>query len=65
LENRKTRAFKYSSRTGNRELDERLHAEIKHLYKCYASYMIGIENGIKRDPKRSFDIANYKRKTVG
>jgi hypothetical protein len=27
--------------------------------------MNGIENGIKRDPKRFFDFANYKRKTVG
>jgi hypothetical protein len=30
-----------------------------------ASYMDCIENGIKRDPKRFFDFANYKRKTVG
>jgi hypothetical protein len=27
--------------------------------------MNGIENGIKLDPKRFFDFANYKRKTVG
>jgi hypothetical protein len=66
LENRRTREFKYSSRTGNRELYERLRTEHKHLYnECYASYMDGIENGIKRDPKRFFDFANYKRKTVG
>jgi hypothetical protein len=26
--------------------------------------MDGIENGIKRDPKRFFDFANYKRKTA-
>jgi hypothetical protein len=65
-ENRKARAFKYSSRTGNRELYERLRAEHRHLYnECYASYKNGIGNGIKRDPKRFFDFANYKRKTVG
>jgi hypothetical protein len=66
LENRKARAFKYSPRTGYRELYERIHAEHSHLYnECYASYMDGIENGIKRDPKRFFDFANYKHKTVG
>jgi hypothetical protein len=27
--------------------------------------MNGIKNGIKRDPKRFFDFANYKKKTVG
>jgi hypothetical protein len=27
--------------------------------------MNGIENGVKRDPQRFFDFANYKRKTVG
>jgi hypothetical protein len=27
--------------------------------------MDGIEKGIKRDPKRLFDFANYKRNTVG
>jgi hypothetical protein len=32
LENRKARAFKYSSRTGNCELYERLRAKHKHLY---------------------------------
>jgi hypothetical protein len=32
LENRKARAFKYFSRTGNRELYERLRAEHMHLY---------------------------------
>jgi hypothetical protein len=52
--------------SGNRELFERPRAEHKNLYnKCYASYMDGIENGIKRDPKRFFDFTNYKRKTVG
>jgi hypothetical protein len=55
-----------------REFDERialfeksLSAEIKRLYnEFYVFYMNGIENGIKRDPKRIFDIANYKRKTL-
>jgi hypothetical protein len=53
----------YSSRTGNRELYERLRAKHLHLYnKCYASSINGIENDIKRDPKQFFDY--YKRKTA-
>jgi hypothetical protein len=48
LGNRKARAFKYTSRTGNCKLYERLRAEHKHLYnERFASYMDGIENGIK------------------
>jgi hypothetical protein len=44
---RKARTFKYSSRTGNRELFERLRTEHKNLYnECYASYMNDIEIGI-------------------
>jgi hypothetical protein len=63
LENRKAWAFMYSSRTGNRELYERLRAKHRHLYnECYTSSINGIQNGIKRDPKRFFDFANYKRK---
>jgi hypothetical protein len=66
LENRKTRAFKCSSSTENRELYERLRAEHRHLYnECYASYMDGIENGFNRDPKQFFDFVNYKMKMVG
>jgi hypothetical protein len=53
LENLKARAFKYSFRTGKREVYERLRAEHRDLYsECYAS-------------KQFFDFANYKRKTVG
>jgi hypothetical protein len=66
MKNHKARAFKYSSRTRNRELCERIRAEQRHLYnECYSSYRDGIENGIERDPRRFFDFANYKRKTVG
>jgi hypothetical protein len=38
LEHHKAREFKYSSRTRNRELYERLRAEHRHLYnECYAN----------------------------
>jgi hypothetical protein len=51
---------------GNREIYERLRAAHKHSHnESYASNMNDIENGIKHDPKRFFDFANHKRKTVG
>jgi hypothetical protein len=60
LENHKARSFKYSSRTGNRELYERLRAEHRHLYnEC--SLHKWHENGIKHDPKRVFDFADFTR----
>jgi hypothetical protein len=62
LKNHKARGFKYSSRTRNHELYERLRAEHKHLYTGMISYRDGIENG---DPRRFFDFANYKKKMVG
>jgi hypothetical protein len=65
LENRKNKAFK--GRLGRtRNLYKKLRTDHKKLNRSlYSSWVSKIESGIKRNPKKFFEFANFKRKTVG
>jgi hypothetical protein len=66
LKNRMTRALKWSTRNRDRTYYERFRAEYKALHRQeYENYLEDVESNIKSDPKKFFEFANYKKKTIG